>query len=91
MTLTVERAGVTVIPVAKARWGVGGGSGTQGAESEGTGGGGGVMVSPIGFIEVRDGSSSFKPIYDPMAILAMAMGGGLAALLLLRGLRKLVR
>jgi hypothetical protein len=49
------------------------------------------MVSPIGYIEIRDGSSSFKPIYDPMAILAMAIGGGLAGLFVLRGLRKLVR
>jgi hypothetical protein len=50
-----------------------------------------VMVSPIGYIELRDGASTFKPIYDPMAILTMAIGGGLAALLILRGLRKLVR
>jgi uncharacterized spore protein YtfJ len=87
----IERAGVTVVTVAKARWGVGGGSGGQEGHGEGTGGGGGVMVSPIGYIEIRDGSSTFKPIYDPMAILTMVLGSGLAALLLLRGLRKLVR
>jgi uncharacterized spore protein YtfJ len=86
----IERGGTTVITVAKARWGLGGGGG-QGNEGEGTGGGGGVMVSPIGYIELRDGASTFKPIYDPMAILTMAIGGGLAALLILRGLRKLVR
>lgn len=59
----VERDGVSVIPVAKARWGFGGGSG-EGPRGEGGGGGGGggVMLKPIGYIEVRDGKSRFRPI-----------------------------
>jgi uncharacterized spore protein YtfJ len=59
----VEQAGVTVIPVAKARWGFGGGSGGEG-ENQGSGGGGGALVSPIGFIEVRQGEARFVPIRD---------------------------
>ncbi|HJT57073.1 MAG TPA: spore germination protein GerW family protein, partial [Ktedonobacteraceae bacterium] len=49
----VEKDGVTVIPVARARWGFGGGSGSGGnpdtnETGEGTGGGAGVLVSPVG-------------------------------------------
>ena len=48
----VERDGITVIPVAKARWGFGGGAGQRkeeggrGKQEDGAGGGGGVQVSP---------------------------------------------
>src|SRR6266568_3085238 len=46
----VQREGVTVIPVAKARFGFGGGGGSgsrEGDEGSGGGGGGGVAVGPI--------------------------------------------
>ena len=43
----VERDGITVIPVAKARWGFGGG---------------GVQVTPVGFIEIKDHAANFRPI-----------------------------
>lgn len=76
----VERGGVTVIPVAKASWGVGGGSGEKAAE-RGMGGGGGMSVSPIGYIEVRDTGAEFKPIRDPLLMAgAGATALGLAAL-----------
>jgi uncharacterized spore protein YtfJ len=61
----VSREGVTVIPVAKARFGFGGGGGSgsrEGDEGSGGDGGGGVAVSPIGYIEVRDRSAEFKRI-----------------------------
>ena len=66
----VERDGVTVIPVAKARWGMGGGSGAQRAAQEagseaGVKAGGGAMVKPIGFIELANGKTKFRPIRDP--------------------------
>jgi uncharacterized spore protein YtfJ len=53
----VEREGVTVIPVARARYGFGAGSG-----DEGSGGGGGMMVAPVGWIELSNGGSRFKPL-----------------------------
>jgi uncharacterized spore protein YtfJ len=59
----VQRSGVTVVPVAKATWGFGGGSGGEGV-NEGSGGGGGAMVSPVGFIEVRETGARFVPIRD---------------------------
>ena len=55
----IERADVTVVPVAKARFvfGGGGGAGARGSEEgSGGGGGGGALVSPVGYIEIRDGS-----------------------------------
>ncbi len=76
----VERNGVTVIPVAKARWGFGGGAGRR-RDEDGAGGGGGVQVIPVGFIELRDGKAEFRPIRNvslPVLIL-----GGLAGLFLL--------
>ncbi len=99
----VERDGVTVIPVAKVRWGFGGGGGTgtgntpvgKGSGSgSGEGGGGGVLATPMGYIEMRDGGAEFKPINDPMTMLAIPpiiLASGLTAMLVLRGLRLLIR
>ena len=84
----VEREHVTVIPVAKARFGFGGGggSGTRGEEDEGSGGGGGggVVVSPVGYIEVRDDCAEFKRILTRTDVVALASVAGVAALVLKR-------
>lgn len=74
----VERDGMTVIPVAKARWGLGGGSGPQGlrGRSLGMGGGGGVVVEPVGYIEMKNGESRFRTIGEASG---KAMGIALAA------------
>ncbi len=77
----VEREGVTVVPVAKARFGFGGGGGSgtrEGDEGSGRGGGGGVAVSPIGYIEVRDRSSEFKRISSPIDLLALVAAASVA-------------
>jgi uncharacterized spore protein YtfJ len=85
----VERDGTTVIPVAKARWGMGGGSGarpsvTGGATEVGTGGGAGATVTPIGYIEIRNGASRFRPIRDPARTLPLVVAASLTALSVLR-------
>jgi uncharacterized spore protein YtfJ len=99
----VERDGVTVIPVAKVRWGFGGGSGSgEGRMAEGSrqgggsgeGGGGGVLATPMGYIEIANGAAEYKPIKDPMTLLfvpPVIIAGGVAAWLALSGLRRLVR
>jgi uncharacterized spore protein YtfJ len=78
----VEREGVTVIPVAKARFGFGGGGGSAahgGAdEGSGGGGGGGALVTPIGYIEVRDRGSEFKRISGPFDFVALVAAASLA-------------
>jgi uncharacterized spore protein YtfJ len=102
----VERAGVTIIPVAKARWGFGGGAGHRkkgddagnlgggsperraGEEEDGGGGGGGVTVTPVGFIEIKDGQAEFRPIRSPS--LPWMIVGGFATLFLLRQVLKRV-
>lgn len=79
--------GLTVIPVAKARFGFGGGGGSGGREGEegsGGGGGGGASVTAIGFIEVRDGSAEFKRISSPMDWAALVAAASIAVLTLKR-------
>lgn len=92
----VDNDGVTVIPVARVRWGFGGGGGADQDEDGGNsdfggGGGGGVTAHPVGFIEVRDGEAEFRPIKDPVAPMMLVLAGGAAAWLVLRGLKSLFR
>jgi uncharacterized spore protein YtfJ len=79
----VERQGITVVPVAKARFGFGGGGGAGargGEQGSGGGGGGGAVVSPIGYIEVHDGTAHFKRISSPFDLVALVVAASLAAL-----------
>ena len=79
----VQREDVTVIPVAKARFGFGGRGGTgshEGEEGSGGGGGGGAAVVPIGFIEVRESGAEFKRISTPMDLIPLVVAGAVAAL-----------
>ena len=86
----VERDGTTIIPVAKVRWGFGGGGGKSKKE-RGIGAGGGVHVSPLGYIEMKDGATEFKPIRDPVALVPVVLVAGATGWVLLRALRKLIR
>ncbi|MER7049444.1 spore germination protein GerW family protein [Streptomyces jumonjinensis] len=82
--------GVTVIPVAAAGFGFGGGAGHEtGAArtSEGGGGGGGGGAKPLGFIELRDGRATYKPIRDPWAEIALSLTVVVAGVLAPRAAR----
>jgi uncharacterized spore protein YtfJ len=61
----VSEGGITVVPVARARWGVGGGAGRRGSADgeprEGMGGGG-IRVDPVGFVVIRGADAEFRPI-----------------------------
>jgi uncharacterized spore protein YtfJ len=77
-----EREGITVVPVAKARFAFGGGAGGgTGPNEEGSGGGGGgaALVSPVGYIELRDGTARFRRISSPLDLVALVMAASLAA------------
>ena len=90
----VERDGVTVIPVAVARFGIGAGSGADPNKGqEGEGGGGGGMVAPLGHIELKDGRSRFVPVVHPARMLALILGAVIAALVITRatGVEQLAR
>jgi uncharacterized spore protein YtfJ len=87
----VERDGLTVIPVAKARWGFGAGGGTGQDEhgpGGGGGGGGGVTMAPVGYIEIGHGQTAFRPIRESRSFLPYVVG---AAALLMLSLRLLGR
>lgn len=85
----VERDGITVIPVARVRWGVGAGGG-QGPKGSGSGGGGGVAADPIGYIEVSSAGATFRPIPRSVGPGAV-VGGALAVAIVLRALARFRR
>ncbi|MBC6990521.1 spore germination protein GerW family protein [Hymenobacter sp. BT491] len=85
----VERDGVTVIPVARAQYGFGGGGGTDGSRAGGSGGGAGVNLTPVGYIELKQGNARFRPIRG--SVVPLVAVSGLVALLLLRSVPKLLR
>ena len=81
----VERDGVTVVPVAVVRFGFGGGAGGESAkDQDGEGAGAGGMVTPAGYIELKDGRSRFVPIVHPARMLALVAGAILTGLLITR-------
>jgi uncharacterized spore protein YtfJ len=85
----VAREAVTVVPVARVRWGFGGGGGSA-PEGSGSGGGGGVAADPIGYIEITSAGASFRPIgrsFGPAAVLPVAI----AAVIVIRALARLRR
>jgi uncharacterized spore protein YtfJ len=99
----IEREGVTVIPVAKVRWGFGGGGGTGSAVEKlgagGSGGAGGTLVTPIGYIAIQNGAAEFRRIKEPIppwmlppVLLAgtLAGFGTLLAYVVLQGLAPLL-
>ena len=79
----VEKDGTTIVPVARVRFGVGGGGGrgprskkssdNGDAEQVGYGQGGGVQAGPLGYIELSGGTASYKRIADPARPMAIAL------------------
>jgi uncharacterized spore protein YtfJ len=88
----VERDGITIIPVARARYGFGGGGGggtkKQEATGSGAGAGAGVSLTPVGYIELSEGRSRFRPIRS--SVVPLVAVSGAIALLLLRSVPKLL-
>jgi len=90
--------GLVVIPVANVGWRFGSGTGTskqkeQSAAQRGMGVGGTMSVSPVGFIEVKEGTAKFRPIVAFDTLLKMQIVGGLFALaaISLFGRRKMMK
>ena len=83
----VERDGVTVVPVASVRLGLGGGGGAdRDKHQDGAGAGVGGTVTPMGYIEVKDGQSRYVPLVHPARMMALTAGAVLAGLAILRPL-----
>lgn len=91
----VAREGVTVIPVARVRWGFGGGGGRADGPptgpASGSGGGGGVAADPIGYLEIGPDSAVFRPIRDPFPSPLFLLASGLTAAIVIRALARLIR
>ncbi len=75
-----EKDGLTVIPAAAIRGGVGGGTGRDEKGQEGEGGGFGMTGSPAGAYVVKDGKVSWLPAVDPNRIFLVV---GMAAIVYL--------
>jgi uncharacterized spore protein YtfJ len=86
----IEREGVTVIPVSKASYGFGGGTGKK-AGDEGSGGGGGMMLTPIGYIEIKQGDTRFRSIRDPQTVMKIVAISGLFTFLTVKSILKLLK
>ena len=79
-----KHEGLTIIPVASVGWRFGSGTGTsrprkQREAQRGMGIGGTMSVSPVGFIEVKEGAAKFKPIVAFDSLVKMQLVGGLIA------------
>jgi uncharacterized spore protein YtfJ len=90
----IEREGLTIIPVASVGFGFGGGAGSGRSQNEqnrgGGGGGGGGFAAPLGYIEIKYGETTFKPIRRPLLETVLPLTAVLvtsAAARLLRRLR----
>jgi uncharacterized spore protein YtfJ len=79
----VQREGVTVIPVARVRYGFGGGGGGS-EEGQGNGGGGMVQAFPLGYIEIKDGKSAFHRLKNPANAVRLVLAVGVVGILFLR-------
>lgn len=80
-----ERDGVTIVPVAVARFGLSAGSGSDPSKhQEGEGGGAGGTVTPIVYIELKDGHSRYVPVVHPARMVALIAGAVVTGLLIMR-------
>ena len=84
----IAAEGKTIIPVAKIRYGFGGGMGSGPSRSgdeqrigQGGGGGGGVMANPIGVVEVSAAGTHFVPIHSRKRLGALVFAGFVAGYL----------
>jgi len=76
--------GLVVIPVASVGWRFGSGTGTSRQKEHreaqrGMGIGGTMSVSPVGFIELKEGTARFRPIFNFDTMLKTQIVGGLIA------------
>lgn len=87
-----EKDGVTFIPAAAVRGGVGGGEGeggeAGGATGSGFGGGFGLTARPVGAYQIKDGEVTWVPAADTTKVLVLSEIVLVVALLVLRSILK---
>jgi uncharacterized spore protein YtfJ len=76
--------GKTILPVARIRYGFGGGSGRkENGQQRGGGGGGGLIAKPVGVVEISQSQTRFLPIashWELIAAIALGVCLGLLAI-----------
>jgi uncharacterized spore protein YtfJ len=89
----IQQGDLTVVPVARVRWGigVGGGRGGDAQGGSGSGGGGGAAAEPVGYLEIRPDGAVFQPIRPSHPSPVLVLAGGLAAAFVLRALLRGLR
>jgi hypothetical protein len=91
----IRQDNLTVIPVARVRWGFGGGAGRAdgppSGPASGSGGGGGAAADPIGYLEIRPDAATFRPIRAPYPSPLFLIASGLTVAIVLRALARLTR
>jgi uncharacterized spore protein YtfJ len=95
----IQRGDLTIVPVARVRWGFGGGEGggeagageDAPASGYGSGGGGGVSADPIGFVEIGPDGAIFRPIVPPYPSPVFLLAAGLTVAFVVRALARLIR
>jgi uncharacterized spore protein YtfJ len=90
----VQQGSVTVVPVARVRYGFGAGTSREEDEEE-LGGGGGVQATPIGFIVLEGEHAEFREIRDrtseSLGMAAMVAAAGLGLWFGLRGVAAVLK
>lgn len=86
----IEREGVTVIPVAKARWFVAGGDGRGDTQESSSGGAGSLSVAPVGYIEVTSSGTRFKRFFDLASLVPIIGVSTVAIAVILAGTSKII-
>jgi Sporulation protein YtfJ (Spore_YtfJ) len=90
----IQRGDVTVVPVARVRWGFGGGGGSSEAAptapASGSGGGGGVVADPVGYLEIGPMGATFKPIRGLRPSPLLVLAAGISAGIILRSVARLM-
>ncbi len=93
----IERGDLTVVPVARVRWGFGGGSGYGEAAGPGeqapggTGGAGGVSADPVGYLEIGPDGASFRPIVPPYPNALFVLAAAVSVAVMVRAAARLLR
>lgn len=83
----VSAEGRTIVPVAHIRYGFGVGSGKKMGDESGIGGGGGMVVVPVGVVEISREGTRFIPITQTWKI-ALAVGIGVCIGRMVAGRRR---
>ena len=84
----IEKDGVTVIPVAAIRGGLGYGGGHDDSGNQGVGGGGGISARPVGVYQIENANVRWEPALD---VTRIAMLGQAVAIVLLLVVRSIMR